>query len=399
MSSRTLSEEDRQKTEKVSAVQKIYRSNTAEKLITALKGSREERSILIRDPNRLVATAVLGSPRITEAEIESISAHEERVRPRSCARSATHREWTQEVHRASTTWCATRGLPSESRLGMVPRLNPRDIKGIAVDRNVPEPVRKQAQKFVKAASRARAALGLSMADYYQLLGVTPAGFGRRRSARPTRKLARTSTPIASRTPRRSSRRSARSSGPDHGLQHARSNRRAARSTTRLAEKPVPTTPEEIATDAYERALQAALEAGPAAGRGRRCCTRRFTTAPRQLAYQLALGRALARRRGHRRRPRGHPDPGARDPALPEPRDCLRRAGDSACRARACSCARSGRWKRRCGSRPRDCPGANRLAGRAGACRAAVNGLRIKIADQRRQRRGAQAQGQRGQPCA
>jgi len=34
-------------------------------------------------------------------------------------------------------------------LSMVPRLNPRDIKGIAVDRNVPEPVRKQAQKFVK----------------------------------------------------------------------------------------------------------------------------------------------------------------------------------------------------------------------------------------------------------
>ena len=28
-------------------------------------------------------------------------------------------------------------------------LNPRDVKGIAVDRNVPEPVRKQAQKFVK----------------------------------------------------------------------------------------------------------------------------------------------------------------------------------------------------------------------------------------------------------
>jgi hypothetical protein len=71
---RYLSEEERQQSEKVSAVQKIYRLNTAEKLITALKGSREERSILIRDPNRLVATAVLGSPRITEAEIESISA-------------------------------------------------------------------------------------------------------------------------------------------------------------------------------------------------------------------------------------------------------------------------------------------------------------------------------------
>jgi hypothetical protein len=32
---------------------------------------------------------------------------------------------------------------------MVSRLNPRDVKSIAVDRNVPEPVRKQAQKFVK----------------------------------------------------------------------------------------------------------------------------------------------------------------------------------------------------------------------------------------------------------
>ena len=49
MSSRNryLSEEERQQTEKVSAVQKIYRLNTAEKLITALKGSREERAILI----------------------------------------------------------------------------------------------------------------------------------------------------------------------------------------------------------------------------------------------------------------------------------------------------------------------------------------------------------------
>jgi hypothetical protein len=32
---------------------------------------------------------------------------------------------------------------------MVPRLNPRDIKSISNDRNVPEAVRKQALKFVK----------------------------------------------------------------------------------------------------------------------------------------------------------------------------------------------------------------------------------------------------------
>jgi uncharacterized protein (UPF0147 family) len=34
-------------------------------------------------------------------------------------------------------------------MGMVSRLNPKDLKSIAVDKNVPEAIRKQAQKFVK----------------------------------------------------------------------------------------------------------------------------------------------------------------------------------------------------------------------------------------------------------
>jgi len=144
---RTLSDEDRQKTEKVNAVQKIYRSNTAEKLIIALKGTREERSILIRDPNRLVATAVLGSPRITEAEIESISAMKS-VSDEILRTIGNHREWTKR-YTVLNNLVRNPRTPVGIALGIVPRLNPRDIKGIAVDRNVPEPVRKQAQKFVK----------------------------------------------------------------------------------------------------------------------------------------------------------------------------------------------------------------------------------------------------------
>jgi hypothetical protein len=137
---RYLSEEERQQTEKVSAVQKIYRLNTAEKLITALKGTREERAILIRDPNRLVATAVLGSPRITEPEIEAISGILRKI--------GNHREWTKRYSVMKNLVCNPR-TPIGIALSLVPRMNPRDIKGISVDRNVPEPVRKQAQKFVK----------------------------------------------------------------------------------------------------------------------------------------------------------------------------------------------------------------------------------------------------------
>jgi hypothetical protein len=149
---RYLSEEERQQTEKVSAVQKIYRLNTAEKLITALKGTREERAILIRDPNRLVATAVLGSPRITEPEIEAISGMKS-VSDQILREIGNHREWTKRYSVIKNLVCNPR-TPIGLALGLVPRLNPRDVKGISVDRNVPEPVRKQAQKFVKGPPKA-----------------------------------------------------------------------------------------------------------------------------------------------------------------------------------------------------------------------------------------------------
>jgi hypothetical protein len=145
---RYLSEEERQQTEKVSAVQKIYRLNTAEKLITALKGSREERAILIRDPNRLVSKAVLGSPRLTDPEIEAISGMKS-VSDEILRTIGHHREWTKRYAVIKNLVCNPR-TPIGIALTLVPRLSPRDIKGIAVDRNVPEPVRKMAQRFVKA---------------------------------------------------------------------------------------------------------------------------------------------------------------------------------------------------------------------------------------------------------
>src|SRR4029077_21188312 len=71
---RYLSDDERKQTEKVSAVQKLYRLTTKDKIITALQGTREERTILVRDPNRIVAMAVLGSPKLTDAEVESFAA-------------------------------------------------------------------------------------------------------------------------------------------------------------------------------------------------------------------------------------------------------------------------------------------------------------------------------------
>ena len=65
-----------------------------------------------------------------------------------------HREWTKRYSVLKNLVSNPR-TPIGIALSLVPRLNPRDIKGIAVDRNVPEPVRKQAQKFVKAPGQQR----------------------------------------------------------------------------------------------------------------------------------------------------------------------------------------------------------------------------------------------------
>jgi hypothetical protein len=147
---RYLSEEEQQEKEKISAVQRIYRLNTAEKLITALKGTREERAVLVRDPNRLVSSAVLGSPKLTDVEIESFAGMKS-LSDEVLRRIGNHKEWTKRYGVISNLVKNPR-TPLGISIGLVSRLNPRDIKGLAVDRNVPEVIRKQAQKFLKGGS-------------------------------------------------------------------------------------------------------------------------------------------------------------------------------------------------------------------------------------------------------
>ena len=144
---RYLSQDERDEVEKVAAVQKIFRMNTKDKLITALKGSREERAILIRDPNRLVSTAVLGSPRLTPPEVEAISSMRN-VSTDVLRTIGNHREWTKSGAVISNLVKNPR-TPIGLSLTHLPRVNPRDMKLIAVDRNVPEAIRRQAMKFVK----------------------------------------------------------------------------------------------------------------------------------------------------------------------------------------------------------------------------------------------------------
>jgi len=59
--------------ERLTLIRRIMFMNAKDRMKLGMKGDREARGILIRDSNRVVATAVINNPRITEQEVENIA--------------------------------------------------------------------------------------------------------------------------------------------------------------------------------------------------------------------------------------------------------------------------------------------------------------------------------------
>lgn len=141
-------EEEKNDADAMSKLQKLFSMRTGQKIKEALTGDSQSRSFLIRDPNRLVSLAVLGSPKITEAEIEGIASMKN-VSDEVLRRIGTNRDWTKK-YTVINSLVKNPRTPLPIAMGFVSRLQPRDIKALTVDRNVPEAIRKAAQRFVKA---------------------------------------------------------------------------------------------------------------------------------------------------------------------------------------------------------------------------------------------------------
>ncbi len=61
------------KVDREGIIQKLTKMSFFERLKAASKGTREIRSILIRDPSKMIAMAVLSSPKLTSPEVESFA--------------------------------------------------------------------------------------------------------------------------------------------------------------------------------------------------------------------------------------------------------------------------------------------------------------------------------------
>jgi hypothetical protein len=142
-SARTDEVEDDRDTEQT-ALQRLQNMNVPQKVQRATKGSREERAILIRDPNKMIAMAVLSSPKLTISEIEGF-ARAGNV-GEDCLRTiAFTRAWMKNYNVVAAL---TRNpkTPVAISMNLLARLTEKDLRTLSTDRNVPDVLRITARK-------------------------------------------------------------------------------------------------------------------------------------------------------------------------------------------------------------------------------------------------------------
>jgi hypothetical protein len=124
---------------------RLARMSVREKVVVALLGAREERTILINSRNRLVVRAVLASPKLTESEVERFAAARS-VSDEAIRIIAGNRRWMQQ-YGVIQALAQNPKTPLQTALHLLPRLSVRDLARLARDRNINPVVRRRAHEF------------------------------------------------------------------------------------------------------------------------------------------------------------------------------------------------------------------------------------------------------------
>jgi hypothetical protein len=143
-----MEENDEITGERVAMINRIMRMNMRDRMKLAMKGDREARTILIRDPNRIVANAVVNNPKITENEVEKIATM--RTVPEEVLRQiAISRQWSRSYTIAHNLARNPR-TPMANVISILTRLQLRDLTALSKNRNVSDAVRRQAFRLSQA---------------------------------------------------------------------------------------------------------------------------------------------------------------------------------------------------------------------------------------------------------
>jgi hypothetical protein len=131
--------------ERISLIRRIMFMTVKDRVKLGIKGDREARGILIRDANKIVATAVIHNPRITDNEIENISSMRT-VAEEVLRLIGMNRQWARSYPIIHSLVRNPR-TPMATAIHILPRIRTKDLKAISLSRNVSEAVRRQAYRL------------------------------------------------------------------------------------------------------------------------------------------------------------------------------------------------------------------------------------------------------------
>ena len=136
-----------QETERGSALQKISRLDIKGRIQLAMKGTKEDRSILIRNSTKLVALAVLESPKVTDGEVEKF-ANQKNVLEAVLRQIPMKRRFVKN-YGVVRNLVANPRTPLDVSLALMKNLLTADLKNLAGNKEVSDTIRKLATKMFK----------------------------------------------------------------------------------------------------------------------------------------------------------------------------------------------------------------------------------------------------------
>jgi hypothetical protein len=144
-------EEDR-----VSPLHRIAQLTVGQRVQVAMKGSKEERYILIRDGSKVVSSAVLESPKLTDQEVEmfaSLKNVQESVLRGIAGKRKFMKQYAIVRALVNNPRC-----PIDVQLTLMKNLLPNDLRAVSLNKNVSETIRKVALKMYTEKTQKKKAL-------------------------------------------------------------------------------------------------------------------------------------------------------------------------------------------------------------------------------------------------
>jgi len=135
---------------RLNLTQRVTKMNVSEKIKLATLGNKEARTILMRDPNKLVSLACIGSPRITDGEVINL-AHSKTTSDDVLRVIYMSREYTRQ-YQIKLALVKNPKVPQAIAMRLMSTLRDSEVKELSGNKNVPAGLRAAAKKMTEKKS-------------------------------------------------------------------------------------------------------------------------------------------------------------------------------------------------------------------------------------------------------